>query len=62
MKVSKYMLEKYLKIKKYFQILERIYHSFTPAHEESKYYNWEDKHVTNFSVDLNDEYTFESKK
>ena len=54
---------KIFKNKKIFpNIGANISHSFTPAHEESKYYNWEDKHVTNFSVDLNDEYTFESKK
>jgi len=54
---------KIFKNKKIFpNIGANISHSFTPAHEESKYYNWEDKHVTNFSVDLNDEYIFESKK
>jgi hypothetical protein len=37
-------------------------YSFTPSHTESKYYSWEDKHVANFSVDLNDEYNLEFKK
>ena len=37
-------------------------YSFTPSHTESKYYSWEDKHVANFSVDLNDEYNLELKK
>ena len=37
-------------------------YSFTPSHTESKYYFWEDKHVANFSVDLNDEYNLEFKK
>ena len=37
-------------------------YSFTPNHTESKYYSWEDKHVANFSVDLNDEYNLEFKK
>ena len=37
-------------------------YSITPAHSESKYYSWEEKHVANFSVDLSDEFTIESKK
>ena len=37
-------------------------YSFTPSHTESKYYSWEDKHVANFSLDLNDEYNIENKK
>ena len=37
-------------------------YSITPAHSESKYYSWEEKHVVNFSVDLSDEFTIVSKK
>ena len=37
-------------------------YSYTPAHSESKYYSWEKKHVTNISVDLNDEFTIVSEK
>ena len=37
-------------------------YSFTPAHSESKYYAWEKKHVANFSLDLNDEFSIENKK
>ena len=37
-------------------------YSITPAHSESKYYSWEEKHVANFSVDLSDEFTIVSKK
>ncbi len=37
-------------------------YSYTPAHSETKYYSWEEKHVANFSVDLNDEFTIVSEK
>ena len=36
-------------------------YSITPAHSESKYYSWEEKHVANFSVDLSDEFIIVSK-
>ena len=32
--------------------------SFTPAHSETKYYQWEDKGITNLSVYIDDDYTF----
>ena len=37
-------------------------YSYTPAHSESKYYFWDEKHVANFSLDLSDEYNIENKK
>ena len=37
-------------------------YSYTPEHSESKYYSWDDKHVANFSLDLNDEFSIEREK
>ena len=37
-------------------------YSYTPDHSESKYYSWDDKHVANFSLDLNDEFSIEREK
>jgi|TARA_Y100000294_G_scaffold108897_1_gene101027 hypothetical protein len=37
-------------------------YSYTPAHSESKYYFWDEKHVANFSLDLSDEFSIENKK
>ena len=37
-------------------------YSYTPQHSETKYYSWEDKHVANFSLDLNDEFSIEREK
>ena len=35
---------------------------YRKLNSESEYYSWEEKHVANFSVDLSDEFTIESKK
>ena len=33
-------------------------YSYTPSHKESKYFDWDDRHVLNISAALSDEYTF----